>query len=70
MILGSLIAFAVAVGAEFMAENGMSGIDWEASWAESSTAMAIALVVAAVLALVVILAFRMRSGRKAEKGEA
>ncbi|MFR6331051.1 MAG: hypothetical protein ACLUOI_21110 [Eisenbergiella sp.] len=39
-----------------MAENGMSGIDWEASWAESSTAMAIALVVAAVLALVVILA--------------
>ena len=70
VILGSLIAFAVAVGAEFMAENGMSGIDWEASWAESSTAMAIALVVAAVLALVVILAFRMRSGRKAEKGEA
>ena len=28
------VAFAVAIGAEFMAESGLSLIDWEADWAE------------------------------------
>lgn len=70
VILGSLIAFAAAIGAEFMAENGLSGIEWEAGWAESSTALAVALVVAAVLSLAVVLILRMRSSKRAEEGEA
>ena len=52
-VLGCAVAFAVAIGAEFMAESGLSLIDWEADWAESSTAMAIGMVVAAVLAVAV-----------------
>ena len=67
VILGSLLAFVVAIGAEFMAESGMAGIDWEADWAESSTAIAVALVVAAVLALAVVLILRMRSAEKQKK---
>ena len=33
------IAFVVAIGGEFMAENGLAIIDWEAAWAGNSTAM-------------------------------
>ena len=44
-----------------MAESGLSLIDWEADWAESSTAMAIGMVVAAVLAVAVVLIMRARS---------
>ena len=68
-VLGCAVAFAVAIGAEFMAESGLSLIDWEADWAESSTAMAIGMVVAAVLAVAVALIMRARSEKSsAEKG--
>lgn len=68
-ILGCAVAFAVAIGAEFMAESGMSLIDWEAEWAESSTAIAVGIVVAAVLTVAVVLIMRMRSERiPAENG--
>ena len=69
VILGSLIAFGAAVAAEFMAESGLSGIDWEASWAGSSTNLAVALVVAAAAVLAVVLVFRMKGASKVEKGE-
>lgn len=50
----SLIGFAVAIGAEYLAESGMALIDWEASWAESSGAMAAGMGVAAAAAVIVI----------------
>lgn len=68
-VLGCAAAFAVAIGAEFLSESGFSLIDWEADWAESSTAMAIGIVIAAVLAVVVVLIMRMRTEKNsAEKG--
>lgn len=61
VIFVSLAAFAVAVGAEMLAESGMSLIDWEADWAESTTALAVGMVVAAVIAVVAILVIKARS---------
>ena len=61
VIFVSLAAFAVAIGAEMLAESGMSLIDWEADWAESTTALAVGMVVAAVLAVVAILVIKARS---------
>ena len=60
VIAGSLIGFAVAVGAEMMAESGLSLIDWEASWAESGTAMAAGMAAAAALAVITLLVIRKR----------
>ena len=51
VIIGSLAAFLLAIGAEFLAENGTALIDWEADWAGSSTALAIGMVVAGVIAV-------------------
>ena len=65
VIIGSLIGFAVACGAEFLAESGFSLIDWEASWAESGTSVAIAMIVAAVVAVAVIVIMRNKSEHKA-----
>lgn len=53
-----VIAFLCAIGAEMMATSGMEFIDWEASWAESGTAMAIGMVTAAVVAVAVLLVMR------------
>ncbi len=64
-ILGCAVAFAVAIGAEFMAESGMSIIDWEADWAESSVAVAIGIVAAAVLSVAIVLLMRTRAAKKA-----
>lgn len=61
LVIGSVIAFAIAIGAEMLAENGMALIDWEASWAESKTALAIGMVVAAVIAVVVLAVIRSKS---------
>ena len=65
VIAGSLIGFAVAVGAEMMAESGLSLIDWEASWAESGTAMAAGMVTAAALAVITLLVIRKRGSVEA-----
>ncbi len=67
VIIGSLAAFLLAIGAEFLAENGAALIDWEADWAGSSTALAIGMVVAAVVAVVVVLVLRTRSTKNVEK---
>ena len=65
VIAGSLIGFAVAVGAEMMAESGLSLIDWEASWAESGTALAAGMVAAAALAVITLLVIRKRGSVEA-----
>jgi hypothetical protein len=64
VVIGSLIAFAVAVGSKMLSDVGVSLIDWEASWAESSTAVAIAMITAAVVAIVVLLIMRKNSSDK------
>ena len=56
-----VLAFACAVAAEMLATSGLELIDWEASWAESGTSMAVAMVAAAVLALSVALAMKSKS---------
>ena len=65
VIAGSLIGFAVAVGAEMMAESGLSLIDWEASWAESGTALAAGMAAAAALAVITVLVIRKRGSVEA-----
>ena len=55
------IAFVVAIGGEFMAENGLAIIDWEAAWAGNSTAMIVSGVIAV---LVIVLAFLKIKNRK------
>ncbi len=67
-VLGCVIAFAVAIAAEFLAENGMAIIDWEADWAESGTAMAVAMLVAAIASVGVVLAMRTKGTKAAQKG--
>lgn len=68
-IIASLVAFVVAIAAEFLAESGMELIDWEASWAESGTAMAVAMVVAAALSVLVLMIMRKREAQYVSKGE-
>ena len=58
VVIGSLASFAAAIGAEMMAESGLSLIDWEASWAESGTALAAGMVMAAAIAVIVLLVLR------------
>lgn len=49
------VGFGCAIVAELAATAGMSLIDWEASWAESGTALATGMVVAAALAVLALL---------------
>lgn len=67
VVLGSLVAFGCAVAAEFMAENGLALIEWEADWAGSSNALAVGMVVAAVIAVGIVLVIRMRSSKNNER---
>ena len=60
---GCALAFAVAVGAELLAESGLSLIDWEAGWAESPTALAAGMVVAAVVSVGAVMLMRARAGK-------
>ncbi len=61
VILGCLAAFVVAAGAELLATSGMPLIEWEADWAESSTALAVGIVAAAVLSIIVLLVIKKRA---------
>ena len=63
-VLMCLVGFAVAAGAELLATAGTSLVDWEASWAESGTALAIGLVVAAALSVIVLLVIRSKGTKK------
>ena len=55
---GCAVSFLCAVCAEMLASSGFELIDWEASWAESGTAMAVGMIVAAVVALAVLMVMR------------
>ena len=69
VVLGSLVACAVAVCAEMLAESGMSLIDWEADWAGSGTALAAGMIVAAVIAIIVLAVMKKRAeASKATQG--
>lgn len=61
VIIGSAIAFVIAILAEFMAESGMALIEWEASWAESSTALAVGMVIAAIIAVVTVFIMKAKN---------
>lgn len=64
VIIGSAVAFFIAVCSEMMAETGLSIIDWEASWAESGSAIAMAMVAAAAVALVVLIVMKKNAQHK------
>jgi hypothetical protein len=65
-LLGCLVAFAIAIVSEMLAESGMELFSFEATWAESKGAMAIAMVVAALIALIVLMFFRKTTEIKEE----
>lgn len=65
-IFGCLAAFACAIGAEMLAENGFELIDWEASWAESQTAIGIGLAVAAAVAIIVLVIMKKGAESRGE----
>ena len=65
VIVGSVAAFCVAIVAEMLAESGTALVEWEADWAESSSAMAVGMVVAAVVAVLAVLVMRTRSSKGA-----
>ena len=68
-ILGCAAAFVAAAVTQLLAKSGMSLIDWEADWAESSTSIAVAMVAAAVVVVAVVLAMRKRTEQiPAERG--
>ena len=67
VLVCSLAAFAVAIASEMLAESGMSLIDWEASWAESGTAMAAGIAVAAAVAIIAILVIKKKADSAAER---
>lgn len=58
-------AFAAAVASEFLAESGMSLIDWEAGWAGSSKALSTAMVAAAAISVAAVLVMRKRGEKRA-----
>ena len=61
------VFFIVAVGAECLAESGLSLIDWEAAWAESTGALITGIIIAAAAAGIVI--FWMRRNASLRKAE-
>lgn len=61
VVVGSAAAFLVAIVSEFLAESGMSLIEWEAGWAESSTSFAIDIVAAAILSVAIVLFMRTKA---------
>ena len=61
VIIGCLAAFAAAAAAELLATSGMPLIEWEAGWAESSTALLAGIVVAALLAVIILVIMRKKA---------
>ena len=60
--------FAAAIGAECLAESGLSLIDWEAAWAESTGALVTGIVIAAAVAGIVLFWMRRNASlRSAQK---
>ena len=63
-LLVCAIGFVCAIVAEMAATAGMSLVDWEASWAESGTALAVGILVAAVVALAALLVIKKTGGKR------
>lgn len=51
VVIASILAFFVAIAGEFLSENGLSLIDWEADWAESMPAILMGMAVAIIIAV-------------------
>lgn len=63
IIIGSIVGFLVAIVCEFLAESGLSLIDWEAGWAESTTAMITSIVIAMAISAAVIIVLTQKSNK-------
>lgn len=62
----SILAFLIAISGEFLSEQGISLIEWEAEWAESMPALIIAMVVAGIIALIIVGMIRNRKSSTVE----
>jgi hypothetical protein len=62
-IILSVVFFLIALGSEFLAESGFSIIDWEASWAESNTALMVGIVIAFLVAIIVFIMMRKKADK-------
>jgi len=61
MVAIIVVGFIAATAVEFVAESGLSLIDWEADWAESQISIVIACMAAACVATFVIWMFRKKA---------
>lgn len=61
VVVGCIVAFAVAAAAEMMAESGMPLVDWEADWAGSIIPLITGIVVAAAAAVIVVVVMKKRA---------
>ncbi len=64
VIAGCFVGFVAAVISQMVAESGMSLIDWEADWAESSSAMAISALVGAVILVIALLVMKNQAKKR------
>lgn len=64
VIITCIIGFAVAIGAEFLSESGLSLIDWEADWAESKSAVIVSIILAAVLVIATVAIIKKTKSEK------
>lgn len=65
VILLSLFGFGAAIGAEFLSETGLSLIDWEASWAESTPALIIGMLIAVAIAVSALVVLKKKARDRA-----
>lgn len=64
VIAGCFVGFVAAVISQMVAESGMSLIDWEADWAESSSAMAISALVGAIILVIALLVMKNQAKKR------
>lgn len=64
--IGVIVAFICAIAAEMLASSGLELIDWEASWAESKSAIAVGMIAAAIVAIVVLVVMK-KNGKIVEE---
>ena len=60
------VRFICAIAAEMLASSGLELIDWEASWAESKSAIAVGMIAAAIVAIVVLVVMK-KNGKIVEE---
>ena len=67
-VIVCVVAFATAIAAEFLAENGFEMISWEAGWAESMGALSVGMLIAALVAVAVLIVMK-KNANKAQPQE-